>query len=76
MAKFWYNSNYHSSLQLTPFQALYGYKPPMLALENISGEERHKWVTKRLALLKDNLKQAQHRMKQQADKFQLEIGCI
>jgi hypothetical protein len=28
LAQWWYNSNFHSSLKTTPFQALYGYPPP------------------------------------------------
>ena len=28
----WYNTNFHTSLQLTPFEALYGYKPVYLPL--------------------------------------------
>ena len=32
LAEWWYNSTYHSSLDMTPFEALYGYKPIPLPL--------------------------------------------
>lgn len=32
LAKFWYNSSYHSAIKMSPFEALYGYPPPKLAL--------------------------------------------
>ncbi|XP_019200240.1 PREDICTED: uncharacterized protein LOC109193863 [Ipomoea nil] len=71
LAEYWYNTNFHSSLQCTPFQALYGYKPPMLALSTEGEVGVEGWMAERaamLAVLKDNLKTAQERMKQQADR--------
>jgi transposase InsO family protein len=32
LAEWWYNSNFQSALNTTPFEALYGYKPPQLSL--------------------------------------------
>lgn len=31
-AEFWYTTNFHTSLQITPFEALYGYKPNHIPL--------------------------------------------
>ncbi|TXG59010.1 hypothetical protein EZV62_016839 [Acer yangbiense] len=31
MVEWWYNSNHHTSLTMTPFGALYGYKPPIFS---------------------------------------------
>lgn len=78
MAEFWYNTNYHSSLKMTPFQALYGYQPPTHSLgpyldsNNIEVKEllqQRQLITEHI---KDNLKKAQERMKFYADKHRQE----
>ena len=72
-AEWWYNTNHHNSLQMSPFQALYGYKPIQMNLRPDStlvaavedwAQERVGWNS----LLKENLLKAQNRMKQMADK--------
>jgi hypothetical protein len=73
LAQWWYNSNFHSSLKMTPFQALYGYAPPHPSLghppqSNIAVVDsflrnRHRAMTQ----LKDNLIKAQACMKKFVD---------
>ncbi|CAH9099513.1 unnamed protein product [Cuscuta epithymum] len=83
-AEFWYNTNYHASLQTSPFKALYGHEPPTLILGDATRtavEEVTKLTAERNEMIKElkqNLAMAQNRMKQQADKnrrdVQLEVG--
>lgn len=74
LAEFWYNTNYHTSLKTTPFDALYGFSPqshplnsylpnPHTDVVDIMGQRQQK-----LQELKENLTHAQHRMKLYADK--------
>ena len=74
LAEFWYNTNFHSSLKLTLFQALYGI-PPLIHIPYISGDSLVATVDRllienedRIRVLHHQLARAQHRMKQLADK--------
>ncbi|XP_026433073.1 uncharacterized protein LOC113330481 [Papaver somniferum] len=69
LAEWWYNTNYHTSLKTSPFQALYGYVPPHLAFpttSNTSVASVEEYLQIRdvvLDILKENLHKAQERMK-------------
>jgi hypothetical protein len=39
LAEYWFNSNYHTSTKLSPFEASYGYLPPRL-IELVPGLTR------------------------------------
>jgi hypothetical protein len=78
LAEFWYNSSYHSSIDSSPFKALYGCEPNMGAMpvmdeDNLSEaammlRDRHA----QLQRLKMHLANAQNRMKIQADRLRSE----
>lgn len=78
LAKFWYNSSYHSAIKMSPFEALYGYPPPKLALGSPprSQVEAVDVILKdrqsALQQLKANGAKAQNRMKQYADRHRKE----
>ncbi|XP_070032730.1 uncharacterized protein [Nicotiana tomentosiformis] len=74
MAEYWYNTNYHSAIHTTLYEALYG-RPPPIYLPYIPGvsdaSEVDIILTTRefkLQLLKHHLSRAHLRMKNQADK--------
>ena len=77
-AEFWYNTTYHASLKMSPFEALYGYKPPgvkpyLPSSTNVA--EVDKILIQRdehLKVIKKNLQEAQSRMKLYADKLRTE----
>ncbi|KAL0337660.1 UNVERIFIED_CONTAM: Transposon Ty3-G Gag-Pol polyprotein [Sesamum calycinum] len=74
LAEFWFNTNFHIGLKATPFQALYGYPPHQLSIgpyfqnHHTEVEELMQERVKVLQLLKDNLHQAQQRMKIYVDR--------
>ena len=83
MAEWWYNTSFHPSLKMTPFQALYAKPPPQIAelmLPPAEGEDQQAETDRDsiAAQIKDNLLRAQERMKFYADKKrfdrQLEVG--
>jgi hypothetical protein len=73
LTKWWYNTNYHTTLKTTPFETLYGYAPPYLLMGSAPKGSNPAitvvLVDKQEALqqLKVNLIKAQARMKKYAD---------
>lgn len=69
LAELWYNTSYHSSLKVTPFEALYAYKPPQIgefAISSPLSPEARLTISQRTELLqqlKANLENAQSRIK-------------
>lgn len=82
LAEWWYNTSYHTSLKLTPFQALYGYPPPHvgeLSIPcNVSDEARVTVEQKERMVeqLKENMHKAQERIKHFADKNRSERELV
>lgn len=73
LAEWWYNSNYHQSIQMTPSEALYGYKPTQMGigpfLQGASTEAKDVLVERQkiIQILKENLAAAMHRMNRYAN---------
>ena len=74
LAEYWYNTSYHTSLGLTPFEVLYGHKPRDFGTPNLDEctvSDVATWMKERAImtqLLHQHLERAQHRMKHHADK--------
>lgn len=74
LAEWWYNTSYHTSLNITPFQALYGFSPPMVAevilpdIPELSPQEQSRNRQMANQVIKESLTKAQARIKLQADK--------
>ncbi|KAK4383186.1 Retrovirus-related Pol polyprotein from transposon.6 [Sesamum angolense] len=78
LAEFWYSTSFHSAIGMSPFEALYGRKPPSLAgyspgnskFESIDSTFATRQTI--LQLLKSNLRKAQWRMAQQFNSKRLD----
>ncbi|GJW42419.1 retrotransposable element Tf2 [Tanacetum coccineum] len=74
LAEYWYNTNYHSVLDTTPYEVVYGQTPPMhiyyMAKDSpVEAVDRNLQAREQVfQFLKFNLKKAQDRIKSQADK--------
>lgn len=73
LAEFWYNTNFHTTTQMSPYEAVYG-QPPPVHLPYLPRESKVVVVARSLQerqdmllLLKFHLLRAQHRMQQNAD---------
>lgn len=74
LAEWWYNTTYHTTIKMSPFEAMYGFPPPQLGygphlLTKSVGVDNwykdHQLMTQQLKQL---LLEAQERMKRQANK--------
>ncbi|OIT35255.1 putative mitochondrial protein, partial [Nicotiana attenuata] len=78
-AEFWYNTSYHHSSKVTPFEVVYGRPPPTVSRyvkDNLTNPAVAASLRQRdevLAILKANLIQAQERMKVYVDKGRREV---
>ncbi|KAK4396969.1 hypothetical protein Sango_1533500 [Sesamum angolense] len=78
LAEYWYNTNFHTGLKLTPFQALYGYVSGPLTIDPYiptSQPEVREYLQERarmLEVMRGNLCEAQNRIKAFADKHRTE----
>ena len=86
LAEWWYNSNWHSSAGVTPFEAVYG-QSPSIHIPYLAGDSKVEAVDRSLRareeciqMLKYHLERSQRRMKHQADKKRVdrafEIGNL
>eukprot|EP00253_Pinus_taeda_P005972 PITA_05972 len=78
ITEWWYNTNYHATTKLTPYEAVYGQLPPS-PTSYLKGCSKVQAVDQllqhhatMLAHLRENLNQAQNRMKQKVDQHRSE----
>jgi len=78
VAQWWYNTNYHTTAKLTPYEVVFN-QPPPLHLPYLLGETKNALVDRTLQrreamihMLRFHLLRAQHRMKMLADTHRTE----
>ena len=78
LVEWWYNTSYHTITRMTPFEEVYGQKPPTV-LSYLPGTSKVQVLDQTLTVredilhtLKENLFMAQNHMKQQADQGHFE----
>jgi hypothetical protein len=82
LAEWWYNTSYHTTTCMTPFEAVYGQNPPSV-LSYMPGVSKVQVVDQTLTVreailctLKENLVMDQNCMKQQADQGRSECQFV
>ena len=69
LAEWWYNTTYHTSLQMSPFEVLYGYPPPHLNIPQweprLEGDVQQFLLDRKVIMqsIRSKLQEAQNRMK-------------
>jgi hypothetical protein len=73
LVEWWYNTSYHTTTKMTPYEVVYGQCPPTITTY-LLGTSKVQYIdtmlqghTTTLSALKDNLHMAQKCMKQQGD---------
>lgn len=82
LAEFWYNTNFHSALNKSPFEVLYGHPSRYFGIEGVDScaiPDLESWLKDRqtmIELLQQQLLRVQQRMKSQADKKRTEHSFV
>ena len=78
LCEFWYNTNWHSALNKSPFEVLYGHSPRYFGIsasDTVAPVDLQQWLEAREVVqqsVRQHLLRVQQRMKCQADKHRTE----